>query len=268
MNKTKVIKNATIILLSTALIIGMFFFVVVPKVAASTGCFPDTTGHWAEEFICWLYDNGITGGYPDGTYRPENAVTRAEMAVFLQKANELFVDEQILITPGFGEWMPFSSSDNLSWNYYSGRTYVYKSTTGSNFLSLHPSIPTVLYGKKLKVLGVEFCYDANTNAYLDYIEINTYTHTTGPGTRSVIYADNNNRTDENCRFYQLSVPRNLHEDMGLNFFIRVIWDTAGAGFELGRTTFVLQTTDTAAPALLSGQTEVLGGASGSSETNP
>ncbi len=26
---------------------------------------------------------GITGGYPDGTYRPENRVTRAEMAVFL-----------------------------------------------------------------------------------------------------------------------------------------------------------------------------------------
>ncbi|MCK4827346.1 S-layer homology domain-containing protein, partial [bacterium] len=30
-----------------------------------------------------LYDQGITGGYPDGTYRPENQVSRAEMAVFL-----------------------------------------------------------------------------------------------------------------------------------------------------------------------------------------
>jgi len=40
-------------------------------------------GHWAEIFIEELYDQGITGGYPDGTYRPENRVTRAEMAVFL-----------------------------------------------------------------------------------------------------------------------------------------------------------------------------------------
>jgi len=60
-------------------------FVVVPRVSAATGCFPDTNGHWAEEFICWLSEKGITSGYPDGTYRPENRVTRAEMAVFLQQ---------------------------------------------------------------------------------------------------------------------------------------------------------------------------------------
>jgi|GEM_PF-1476701 len=47
--------------------------------------FSDITGHWAEIFIEELYDQGITEGYPDGTYRPENQVTRAEMAVFLLK---------------------------------------------------------------------------------------------------------------------------------------------------------------------------------------
>ncbi len=46
---------------------GLIGFVVVPKVSAATGCFPDTDGHWAETFICWLKDNGITGGYPDGS---------------------------------------------------------------------------------------------------------------------------------------------------------------------------------------------------------
>ena len=45
--------------------------------------FTDVSGHWAEIFIEELYDQGISGGYPDGTYRPENLVTRAEMAVFL-----------------------------------------------------------------------------------------------------------------------------------------------------------------------------------------
>ena len=45
----------------------------------------DIAGHWAEQFIEELYDQGITGGYPDKTYRPENRVTRAEMAVFILK---------------------------------------------------------------------------------------------------------------------------------------------------------------------------------------
>ena len=47
--------------------------------------FSDISGHWAASYIEELFDQGITGGYPDGTYRPENLVTRAEMAVFLLK---------------------------------------------------------------------------------------------------------------------------------------------------------------------------------------
>ena len=48
--------------------------------------YTDITNHWAEAWIEELYDTGMTGGYSDGTYRPENQVTRAEMAVFLLKA--------------------------------------------------------------------------------------------------------------------------------------------------------------------------------------
>lgn len=52
---------------------------------AATGCFPDTNGHWAETFICWMKDSGISTGYPDGTYKPDNGITRAEMSVMLNK---------------------------------------------------------------------------------------------------------------------------------------------------------------------------------------
>ena len=54
--------------------------------APGGGVFTDTAGHWAEAWIEDLFDEGITAGFPDGTYRPENNVTRAEMAVFLLKA--------------------------------------------------------------------------------------------------------------------------------------------------------------------------------------
>ena len=56
---------------------------VTPPALDGSHPFSDVAGHWAEIFIEELYDQGITGGYPDGTYRPENRVTRAEMAVFL-----------------------------------------------------------------------------------------------------------------------------------------------------------------------------------------
>ena len=48
--------------------------------------FSDISGHWAEAWIEDLFDEGFTSGFPDGTYRPQNQVTRAEMAVFLKKA--------------------------------------------------------------------------------------------------------------------------------------------------------------------------------------
>ncbi len=48
--------------------------------------FSDIASHWAEAWIEDLFDEGITSGFPDGTYRPENTATRAEMAVFLVNA--------------------------------------------------------------------------------------------------------------------------------------------------------------------------------------
>lgn len=42
-------------------------------------------GYWAEDFICKIYDAGITGGCSQSPlkYCPEGPVTRAQMAVFL-----------------------------------------------------------------------------------------------------------------------------------------------------------------------------------------
>jgi len=59
---------------------------ITPPTLDGSHPFSDISGHWAEAYIEELYDQGITGGYPDGTYRPESLVTRAEMAVFLLNA--------------------------------------------------------------------------------------------------------------------------------------------------------------------------------------
>ena len=53
----------------------------------STAFFPDVlTGHWAYKYVEYIHGEGIAGGYPDGTYRPEATVTRDQMAVYVQRA--------------------------------------------------------------------------------------------------------------------------------------------------------------------------------------
>jgi S-layer homology domain len=49
----------------------------------------DVAGNWAEPFIQVLVEKGIIAGYPDGTFRPDQPVARAEFAALLNKAFDL-----------------------------------------------------------------------------------------------------------------------------------------------------------------------------------
>jgi hypothetical protein len=74
-----------VILTSVAILtIAVMAVFLVPTALASDAFSDVPDSHWAHDFISWLFYNGLTSGYPDGTYRPDNNVTRAEMAVFLQ----------------------------------------------------------------------------------------------------------------------------------------------------------------------------------------
>lgn len=42
-------------------------------------------GYWAYDDISWMEENGITTGYADGTFKPDNNVTRAEMSAFMHR---------------------------------------------------------------------------------------------------------------------------------------------------------------------------------------
>ncbi|MFA7412560.1 MAG: S-layer homology domain-containing protein, partial [Tissierellaceae bacterium] len=46
----------------------------------------DTEKHWAEDVVEYMVEKGIIHGYPDGSFRPENNMTRAE---FYKVVNEL-----------------------------------------------------------------------------------------------------------------------------------------------------------------------------------
>src|SRR5680860_353627 len=62
--------------------------VLVASTIAYAAVFTDITGHWAEDEITSMYEEGIVKGHEDGTYGPEELVTRAQMAVFLDRLHE------------------------------------------------------------------------------------------------------------------------------------------------------------------------------------
>ena len=53
------------------------------ETAAEPTSFPDAAGHWAREAIALAQEKGWVSGYTDGTFRPNNSVTRAEAVVIL-----------------------------------------------------------------------------------------------------------------------------------------------------------------------------------------
>jgi len=71
----------------TSLILGMGMILssIAFSFAANQVALSDIGSHWAKDTILNLYGKGIIGGYPDNTYRPQNAVTTAE---FLKLALE------------------------------------------------------------------------------------------------------------------------------------------------------------------------------------
>ncbi|MFC3802023.1 S-layer homology domain-containing protein, partial [Cohnella sp. GCM10012308] len=59
----------------------------IQNLLSTLNSFNDTKGHWAEQEITDLSNQGIVSGFQDGTFRPNSLVTRAE---FVTLVNKLF----------------------------------------------------------------------------------------------------------------------------------------------------------------------------------
>ena len=55
--------------------------------------FSDVSGHWAEKYIRNVYFAGLMEGYPDGTFAPDKAVTRAEFAKVIDEVMKALDDK-------------------------------------------------------------------------------------------------------------------------------------------------------------------------------
>ena len=68
-------------------------------VAANTKQFSDVSTQYFAEAVYDLADRNIIGGYPDGTFKPGNTITRGQAAAILVKMLEL--DTSNVKNPGF-----------------------------------------------------------------------------------------------------------------------------------------------------------------------
>ncbi|MDI6824691.1 MAG: S-layer homology domain-containing protein [Bacillota bacterium] len=60
-----------------------------PAAAEAAPRFPDLAGHWARDDVMRGVELGFLDGYPDGTFRPDGSVTRAEFAKMVAAAFKL-----------------------------------------------------------------------------------------------------------------------------------------------------------------------------------
>ena len=57
----------------------------VPVPEDWTHRFSDTQDYWAADYVDYLYTSGVTTGYDDGTFRPNQNITRAQFAAMLYR---------------------------------------------------------------------------------------------------------------------------------------------------------------------------------------
>lgn len=58
--------------------IFILFVLVLGVISVAYAEFVDINEHWAKSEIEWGVEKGIVNGYPDGTFKPDNTITRAE----------------------------------------------------------------------------------------------------------------------------------------------------------------------------------------------
>jgi hypothetical protein len=226
----------------------------VGKASATTGCFADTNGHWAESFICWMKDNGISAGIGGGNYGPEEYVTRAQMAVFMQKQAEIPPSTgQIIINGGPDKWQVQGNPDPAITRYTSDISTTFtRSSVGNTLFFAVFETPTILYGRQLSATGMEYCNTASASAQIVNVEGWLVTQTGGAtGSSNLLFNDSTLRTNAACLYYAFATPRSLNDNHILSIYVSGNW-TAPGQLKLGRITLFLSptTTQLTGPSLL------------------
>jgi len=123
MKKTKLVSTVCTVAAAAAILASSALTAGNPARAADL--FPDVTADWQKEPVALAVQHGYVDGYEDGTFRPDNRVTRAEFAKMVTTALKLPTGQSAsgddwyvpyinaAVNAGIHQWSDFTTGD---WN--------------------------------------------------------------------------------------------------------------------------------------------------------
>lgn len=108
-------------LLSLSLALTFLLTCALPLGALAAKSFSDVKGHWAEANITKAVDRGYINGYENGTFKPNNSVTRAEFCKMINNALGLRGTTSItFLDVNSGDWFYTELSKAVAAGYITG----------------------------------------------------------------------------------------------------------------------------------------------------
>ncbi|NLY08593.1 MAG: Cna B-type domain-containing protein [Tissierellia bacterium] len=88
------------------------------KLSGGGSSFSDVaSSHWAKKYIDSAYNKGWVKGYPDGTFRPERNLSRAETVTIINRMLERYADKQFIID-NKSKVKNYTDTDESYWAYW------------------------------------------------------------------------------------------------------------------------------------------------------
>ena len=102
--------------LTRAQLVTILYRVAGQPEPTTSGTFTDLTANWYKKAVEWAAANGIVKGYPDGTFRPDEAITREQIATILYRFDEATKAEENKLA-GFPDAADVSgwAAEGLNW---------------------------------------------------------------------------------------------------------------------------------------------------------
>ncbi|MCL2588637.1 MAG: InlB B-repeat-containing protein, partial [Oscillospiraceae bacterium] len=85
------------------------------SLAGDAALFSDTSGHWAEEYINLIFEYEWAEGFGDGTFRPDDLLTRAQVAAIINRMTGRNIEHRDDLLDGMCTWPDNASQE--SWYY-------------------------------------------------------------------------------------------------------------------------------------------------------
>lgn len=95
--------------------------VVDSDAATPSVSFQDVGSHWAKKWIESAYNLEFVTGYKDGTFKPDNPVTRAEFSTMLNKAMKIEISKELNFSDVSGsDWFNNEVKKSVAAGFFSG----------------------------------------------------------------------------------------------------------------------------------------------------